>query len=302
MKTEYKTMSKRVKLLLNREEDYDVDWKGDINGLHSEDIVAFANSKNGGSILIGIDEIKDKHGKQKAKIVGCPITDDNKMRIKSKASSCISPINVEIIKENMNEKPFYRIEIPSGNNKPYCTQKGIYKVRGDGRNNAIMPNELLVMFMELESDKFITKFKKATEEIESSIYGVSNDIGLAIGHLDDILPQVESMEELSYIPDEILGYVEKVDSEVENINSTVIWNQKRILKLLDHFNIEDPLLTELKKSAKDTIKMHAEIGKNIKDKNYLEELSLRYSRLAKRELESCHKDALDEMNKKSSNK
>lgn len=98
MKLEYKTISDRAKLLLKREEGYDVDWKVNVKGVHSEDIVAFANSKDGGSILIGIDETKDEEGKQKAKIVGCPISDENKMSIKSKASNCIPQINVEIIK------------------------------------------------------------------------------------------------------------------------------------------------------------------------------------------------------------
>jgi len=48
MKTEYKNLSKKAKALLNREEDYEVDWKRGINGLEAEDIVAFANSKKRG--------------------------------------------------------------------------------------------------------------------------------------------------------------------------------------------------------------------------------------------------------------
>ena len=101
MKNEYKGLSKEAKSLLNSEESYDVDWKVNIKGFHSEDIVAFANSRNGGSVLIGVEELKDGDGKQKSKIVGCPINDENKMNIKSKAFNCIPPIHLDIIVEKI---------------------------------------------------------------------------------------------------------------------------------------------------------------------------------------------------------
>lgn len=294
MKNEYKTLSSRVKLLLNREEDYDVDWKQSINGLDSQDIVAFANSKKGGSILIGVAERVDKNGKQIAEIVGCKCSDLSKMNIKNKALNCIPPIEITIVKENTNEMPFYRIEIPSGTNKPYCTQKGIYKIREDGHNKGITPNELLRMFMDLESDKFLKRFKKAAAEIEYNISNVSDDIEQALGHLEDILPQVEAIEELSYIPDEILGYVEKVYSEVGDINATVNWNEKRIVMLLNHFNIEDPKIANLKQMFKSSLNDYIEDGRDITSPEFLKRMEKIYFGATKEQLKLWRDEFLKE--------
>jgi len=161
MKNEYKSISQKAKLILAHEEGYDADWKGNVKTLDSEDIVAFANSKDGGSILLGVDEDEDTNGRQIPKIVGCKLSDDNKLSIKSKDLSCTPPIEVEIIKENTDKKSFYRIEIPSGENKPYCTQKGVYKIRDDGLNKAITPENLLSIFIEMESKEFLKRFKEA---------------------------------------------------------------------------------------------------------------------------------------------
>ena len=61
-------------------------------------------------------------------VIGCDVSDGSKMAIVNKANQCIPHINISIHIENLNAKPFYRIEIPSSKNKPHCTQKGIYKV------------------------------------------------------------------------------------------------------------------------------------------------------------------------------
>jgi len=285
MKNEYKSISKKAKLLLAREEGYDVDWKRNIKGLDSEDIVAFANSKEGGTILIGIDEDNDKNGRQQPIIVGCELSDENKMKIKTKALSCNPQIEVEIIKENTNNKSFYRIEIPSGENKPYCTQKGVYKIRDDGLNKAITPKKLLSIFIEMESDEFLKRFKEAASEIEDNIADVSGNIKEALLNLENIIPQIEAMEELNYIPDEILGNVEKIHSEVEDINSTVNWNEERMISLLTHFNIEDPKITNLKLMFKSSLKRYHKSGENITNKSFIEDMQKIYFRATKEQLE-----------------
>lgn len=284
MQTEYKTLSKKVKSLLKHDENYDVEWKRNPNSLKPEVIVAFANSKNGGSVLVGVNQVKDIDGQQKAEIVGCECSDENKLNIKNKALSCIPPITIEVIKENTNGNPFYRVEIPSGINKPYCTEKGIYKIREDGRNKGITPNELLLMFMEVESETFLKRFKKAAAEIEGNISNVSDDIGQALGHLEDILPQVEAIEELSYIPDEILGHVEKIHSEVGDIDYNVNWNEKRILILLKHFNIEDPKITSLKQNFKQSLNRYLEYGHEITTEEFLKNMGQIFSNATKEQL------------------
>ena len=117
-KNTYRTISARAKNLLNRSEGIDVEFKLDRKGLSSEDLVAFANSRTGGAILIGVSEIESPGGQQRGEIVGCPTGDDDKLFILNKASQCIPPIDVEIIFENLNRKGFIRIEISSGNRKP----------------------------------------------------------------------------------------------------------------------------------------------------------------------------------------
>lgn len=277
MNKKIKTISNRAKQLLNHEEGHDVDWKREIKGLKSHDIVAFANSEKGGSILIGIEESRDNKGKQIANIIGCDCNEENKRNILSKAQNCIPPIEVKIIIENTNEESFYRIEIPSGEHKPYCTQEGVYKIRDDGHNKSIAPNKMLSMFIEMESNEFLKRFKEAAKEIENNINNVSGDIKEALVRLDDIMPQIESMEELNHIPDEILGYVKQIQLESGDINSTANWNEKRLIVLLNHFNIEDPKMTNLKQMFKRSLKRHIESGHDITTKEFFEDIKNYYN-------------------------
>ena len=128
---EYKNISNKTKELLDQQENLNVDFKRSLEGLDTTDLIAFANSDSGGSILIGIDEDEHNNGKQKGIIVGCPIDDSERLRILNKAEECVPPVDLDIIIENLEDKPFFRIDIPSGVNKPYCTKKGTYMIRGN---------------------------------------------------------------------------------------------------------------------------------------------------------------------------
>lgn len=293
MKMEFETISEKAESLLNQEEGYEVDWKRSIVGLKAEDIVAFANSKNGGSILIGIEEIKDKDGKQQSKIYGCKGTDKEKMSIKQKALNCIPPVEMEIFKENTNEKLFYRLEIPSGKDKPYCTRKGIYKIRDDGHNKVINPEQLLLLFIELESDKFLTKFKEATKEIEDNLSDVSRDINESLNHLSDIVPQLADLEAYSYLTEDILHYAEKTQDYVENIAADLNQNERRILTVMEHFNIEDPYITDLKEAVIQFIKWDAKSDENISSEEYLKKIKSRFPKLDFEQLKECQNAVLD---------
>ncbi len=166
-KKTFKGLSKRAQFLLNREEGGDMDFKRSVSSFKSDDIVAFANSKTGGTLLLGVDEIKDERGRQIGKIVGCEISDDSKMTILNRANSCIPPIEIDVFIENDDALPFYRIEIPSGKNKPYCTSGGTYKIRDDGQNKTLEPRLLLELFLEKESNTFIDRFQAATKELDN---------------------------------------------------------------------------------------------------------------------------------------
>ncbi|ACB83882.1 RNA-binding domain-containing protein [Natranaerobius thermophilus] len=174
--TEFLSLSTRAQILLSREEGFDVEFKQTLNAVDSEDIVAFANSKHGGAILAGIREEQEESGRQGTEIVGCPIGDEEKLTILNKAASCHPPVYLELYIENSQKTPFYRIEIPSGKEKPYCTPKGTYKIRGDGRTNVLLPDQLLSLFVEEESEQFIGRFKEATKELEKSHSELQNAI------------------------------------------------------------------------------------------------------------------------------
>lgn len=163
----FKGLSERAKVLLNREEGGDMDFKRSVSSFKSDDIVAFANSKSGGTLLLGVDEMTDERGRQIGKIVGCRIDDDAKMTILNRANSCYPPVDLEIYVENDDDIPFYRVEIPSGNNKPYCTSGGTYKIRDDGQNKTLDPTLLLELFIEQESNTFMNRFQQVTSQLDN---------------------------------------------------------------------------------------------------------------------------------------
>lgn len=181
-RAEYKALSARAKALLKRSETFDVEFKESISGLESSDIVSFANSERGGAILIGIREVVSQKGQQRGEIIGCPIGDKDKLKILSKVNSCIPEISAEIFVENLNSKPFFRLEIPAGEDKPYCTSGGTYKIRGDGITQNLNPTQLLNIFITKESDRFLKHFREATnvlglvKDLDEKIYKMDHDI------------------------------------------------------------------------------------------------------------------------------
>lgn len=164
----YKTIPKRVQALLAKDEGLDCDFKKD-KSFSSEDLVAFANSSHGGAILLGVDEVTDCNGSQAGKPFGCQLNDGLRLAIFNKAGDCTPPIDVKISEVNRNAKPFVVIDIPSGEHKPYCTKKGVYKIRGDGKNQPMTPTIMLRILMEREAEAFIDRFRTATKNIEQNL-------------------------------------------------------------------------------------------------------------------------------------
>ncbi len=188
----FKGLSDRAKELLMREEGGDMDFKRSASAFKSDDLVAFANSSTGGVLLLGVDEMKDERGRQVGKIVGCKIDDDTKMTILNRAAGCFPPIDIEIYVENDDEIPFYRIEIPSGKNKPYCTSGGTYKIRDDGQNKTLDPTSLLELFMQQQSGIFMDRFREATKEFTGIIKGTHHLIN---NHRKGIEKEIEGLKQ-----------------------------------------------------------------------------------------------------------
>jgi hypothetical protein len=166
---EFPTISDRAERLLSREGDFDVAFKNSISGLESDDLVSFANSATGGAILIGVTRTRHGNGGHWTALVGCTVGDRERLKILAKANQCVPPVPVSIFVENCAEKPFYRIEIPSGSHKPYCTSGGTYKIRGDGRNEMLYPAQLLALFLEAEGVELVRWFQKATTSASSAV-------------------------------------------------------------------------------------------------------------------------------------
>ncbi len=161
----------------------DVEFKSTVKALDSSDLVAFANSASGGAILFGVQESSDSDGRQIAEVVGCQISDEAKLRLVAKAMACQPPIQIEIFAENTSDVPFYRVEIPSGDLKPYCTGGGTYKIRQDGRVHALSPTELLETFLVREAAEFRRRFQEVTQGMLESLRKTAasvEDVGDAI--------------------------------------------------------------------------------------------------------------------------
>ncbi len=202
-KNEYRGLSNRARQLISRPEGLDVDYKRALSGLDATDLIAFANSTHGGSLLIGVDETQSGNGVQKGVVVGCPVDDGERLKIINKAEECVPPVELEIFIENSAHHPFFRIEIPPSRLKPHCTKKGTYMIRGDGRNIALLPDRLLMIFLQTEGEEFLKRFKESTRGMEK--------------HLDQIRQRLEN--ELENLVQTVLGMAHAIDQNPPLENS-----------------------------------------------------------------------------------
>jgi hypothetical protein len=275
----YKRISARSKLLLTKEEGYDVDFKknGDCK---PEDLVAFANSQGGGTILLGVDEMVGFNGLQKGIIVGCGVSDGDKLSILNKATQCIPHIDIQIITENLNDKPFLRVEIPSSPKKPHCTQKGVYKTRSDRQNTAILPQELLRIYLDSESENFLQRYSKATvemrnelnqlhhrqlSELQMSTMDTEVNIETAVQTINDLMSELlehveNSVGMVGDMVNELQSDTEMLKDDVElnheinhrlkSIDDNTIHVAWKLNAILEHLNIEDPEITVARDNMK----------------------------------------------------
>lgn len=153
--------------MLSNAESWDVDFKANAK-VEAEDLVAFANSPDGGRLLLGVEEVT-VDGVQRGKVVGCRVDDEARLAIVNKAAACIPPVTVSVDVEWEGDQAFFSVTIPSGTDKPYCTANGTYKIRGDGRNVPLVPSSLLNLLLEREGGRFLGRFREATADLEREI-------------------------------------------------------------------------------------------------------------------------------------
>lgn len=205
--------------MINKEEGYEIEFKESLSGLKSEDIVAFANSITGGVILIGVKDDCDNQGRQVGTVIGCQINDNGKLSILNRAQSCRPPVNLEITSTELEGVSIYVIQIPSGEFKPYCTDGGTYRIRGDGQKRSLYPSELLSLFMESERNKFINSFKEATTVLERNLDETKQQM---LKETNTMLRELQSFDKkISETLDDIYSSADNADSNSSSVESTV---------------------------------------------------------------------------------
>ena len=180
---EFRRLSKRARLLLAGSEGLEVDFKREPQAVHSDDLVAFANSPDGGAFLVGVDEVPGEEGPQRGRVVGCAVGDGERLRIVNRAQQCIPPVQIEIYVENLAATPFLRVEVPSSPSKPHSTSAGTYKIRGDGRNVAMTPDAFLGIVVEREAELFRGRFREVATSLGESLEDLLERLGVFEGLL-----------------------------------------------------------------------------------------------------------------------
>lgn len=283
----YQGISKRAKELLSSGENKSVDYKEKVNGLHAEDLVAFANSANGGAILIGVRETEHPNGTQKGEPLGHAIGDETRLQIMGKALSCSPPIQIEIYVENHDHLPFYRIEIPSGTHKPYSTSSGTYKIREDGRNNPLHPEPLLKMFLERESEEFRRRFSEATNKLESRM----SEALASVNNLEQVISR--KIEEIGsslgwaeYKAGDAVDTIETVKAQVSSLASETHKQTQRLRAIARKVEANDPVRQKVEKEfAENLIEKIKEDPKVLEAVKKGEQLSVSLSGDAAEELD-----------------
>lgn len=255
---EFKALTTRTKRLLASPEGFDVDFKSDAEGIKQKDLIAFANSANGGTILVGVEEYTNASGVQRGRVCGCSVDDGSALKIRNQAADCIPPIELEMITENINEKPIFRLEIPQSNKAPHCTKKGEYSIRSDRRTRGLFPEELLAIFLQKESEQFLDKFRQAITETEEKIDEMRYQLSADTIEIHDIVSQLK--EEVGQELSNIFAHAEEASMNSDEAKSTIdeVWGivndeqrfkdietdlsclQKSVDAIVAHMGLSDP--------------------------------------------------------------
>lgn len=212
-----KSLSDATRAFLASGEGQVVDFKRTSDGISADDLVAFANSAEGGTILAGVGE-QVVDGAQVGVVVGCGVGDDAVLQLLNRAISCLPPVSIDIVIENMAEKPILRISVPSSPTKPHCTPKGVYCRRDGARNRALHPTELLRIFLETEAQVFTKRFEAAADQITQEIGNLESSLENTINNMSSQLGWAESnLDDTSSSIDTVLAYAKRIDGEAGDI-------------------------------------------------------------------------------------
>ena len=214
-----------------------------------EFLAAFANSHAGGAILVGVEEGRASNGLQSAQVVGCTVGDREKLTLLNRALGCSPPVQIQVIVENLSRCPFLRVEIPSSPHRPHCTSSGKYVIRGDGRNEPLIPERLLRMMLDTQGAQFLDRFRSASAEIEDEIREARSELGetaRTIGAVDEALHRrLDMLDEitggLEILFAETEGGLTRLDEKVDGVDELLGHLNRRVLTLLLHQGLGDPV-------------------------------------------------------------
>lgn len=243
MRTPIPELSEKTKELISSPENDGVDFKRKADAIKSEDLVSFANSSIGGTILVGVDETIDENGNQVGKIVGCDVGDGTVLQIMNKAIDCVPAVKIKIYTENSSKDPILRVEIPTGDNKPYSTKKGIYCVRENNRNRGILPDEMLDLFLEREKEEFSKRFADVAADLETTILGVETQLEASVDNIVATLGFAESSIDTAE------SYILQTLSKVREISGEQAVISERVKAIVEVSKVLDPT----KERAKTTL-------------------------------------------------
>lgn len=252
-----KTLSESTKRLLAAGESASVDFKQTAKSITPDDLVAFANSETGGVLLVGVKEKSEENGRQFGQVIGHPIGDSEVSLILGKALSCHPPVRVDIQFENTNRKPIIRIDIPSSEVRPHCSEKGTYTIRNGNRNIGLRPQQLLAIFMDAEAATFSKRFSEAANEIKIQMASVAS----VVEDLEDVIS--DKIDQISW-------NIDSAESEAQDAASTVREalayssaafnrtkdNEVRLDALLKHLSVVDPIRSKAEAEIRSSIREH----------------------------------------------
>ncbi len=211
-----KLLSTTTRAFLASGEGQLVDFKRASDGISAEDLVAFANASDGGTILAGVGE-QNVDGAQVGVVHGCDVSDNAILQLLNKAISCLPPVSIDIIIENLTGNPILRIVVPSSSTKPHCTPKGLYCRRDGARNRALHPSELLKIFLDSEAQVFAERFESAAAHISEEIGNLEEALASTIRSMSDQLGWADSnLDDTSHTIDTVLAYAKLIKDETDD--------------------------------------------------------------------------------------
>lgn len=249
--------SREFQKLLQAGEREDVDFKRDPSGVSADDFVAFANSGSPSLILVGVYEQADESGKQIGHLVGCDVGDGTQLLLTNKAQSCHPPVKIaiDVFHDKASSKAALILSIPTSEARPHCTPKGAYLTRHGTRNVPVLPQELLAIFLENESNAFAKRFADATEHMSENLAATVEEIQQLKSDVSSRIEDISSQMSLSDMTlDDTESLLRTLIRESRELREKVSDADERMKQVVQDSGHEDRLRQRKRTELKNIIK------------------------------------------------